>query len=393
MSDYNYGTDTILIVDDEPNNLKVLYNLLTEHDYEVRAARDGQTAITAAQDDTPDLILLDIKMPQMDGYEVCRRLKADPNTAAVPVIFISALNQVTDIVEAFQVGGVDYITKPFQFEEVLARVHTHLTLMHQGQHLALQKEQIEAMRRKDRERFKKVAQMRENFVRAAAHDLKNPLGIVMGYADMMLRMDTVRSDPRLRRIAEEIGHSSDNMLDLVTDMLEIMHLQSLQRLTLEDVEWGAFLEEELHKHQLHAHERDIEIELVKPQAVLYQALDKQHMQRALDNLVSNAIKYSPNNTTVTVQVTRDDEAVALEVRDEGYGIAQEMIHQLFDPFFRAPLAGKRIEGTGLGLAIVKEIVEQHGGHISVESQLGHGSTFRVHLPTSVRYTPAHEALI
>jgi len=132
MMTYNENEiNSILIVDDEPNNLKVLHNLLTQNSYTVRAARSGKSAIETAQLNPPDLILLDIKMPEMDGYMVCQHLKQDDRTQAIPVIFISALNQVEDIVKAFETGGIDYITKPFQFEEVLARVQTHLTLVRQ----------------------------------------------------------------------------------------------------------------------------------------------------------------------------------------------------------------------------------------------------------------------
>lgn len=382
MSDYDYGSATILIVDDEPNNLKLLYDLLIDQHFEVRAARDGETALAAVQDNLPDLILLDIKMPTMDGYEVCRRLKENAATREVPVIFISALNQVTDVVKAFQMGGIDYITKPFQLEEVLARVRTHLTLLYQRQHLAIQNEQIEAMRRKDRQRFDKITQMREHFVRAAAHDLKNPLGIIMGYADIMQRLDLVRSEPNLKHIAEEISRSSDTMLELVTDILEIMQLQSDYSLSFEDVNLQVMLTEHVEKHRFQALEHGIVITLTMPDAPLLHEVDAQYIQRAFDNLVSNAIKYSPDDTQIEIRLSATDEHTVLEVSDEGYGIDADVIGHLFDPFFRAPIKGKTIEGTGLGLAIVKEIVEQHRGRITVNSTLGAGSTFRITLPRS-----------
>ena len=156
MFDPYKSNASILIVDDEPNNLKVLHNLLSGNGYDVRAARDGHAALDAARTTYPDLILLDIKMPGMTGYEVCEVLKQDSALAEIPVIFISALNNVGDIVKAFEVGGVDYVTKPFQFEEVLARVKNHLTIVYQQRQLRSQSEQIEVMRQRDQKRFNKI---------------------------------------------------------------------------------------------------------------------------------------------------------------------------------------------------------------------------------------------
>ena len=171
---------SILIVDDEPNNLKVLHNLLTQNDYDVRAARDGKTAIEAAKATQPDLILMDIKMPSMTGYEACEILKQDEDLADIPVIFISALNNVNDIVKAFQVGGVDYVTKPFQFEEVLARVHNHLTIVYQQRQLRHNTTRSRGCANVTKSALTKLAKYVNNSFKRLPMTLKIPLAIVMG---------------------------------------------------------------------------------------------------------------------------------------------------------------------------------------------------------------------
>jgi len=382
MIDDFYATkDSILIVDDEPNNLKVLYNLLIEQNYEVRAARNGETALQAAQDDPPDLILLDIKMPEMDGYEVCSHLKADERTRDIPVIFISALNQTEDIVKAFACGGVDYITKPFQFEEVNARVKTHLTIVQQHEQVVMQQEQIAAMRQRDRELFDKLTATREKFVSAAAHDLKSPLSLIGGYASLMTRFEEVRSNPQIMECVEQIEQSSDEMLNLITDMLDYIRMQAATGLSYVVVDFATFVGQHVDKYLEVAEAQNVDITVNAPEDTLNVQIDQKLMGRVIDNLVSNALKYSPENTTVTIAVEQDSHKAALHITDEGSGIAEYDLETIFQPFYRTSQAMQSsVTGTGLGLSIVKEVVEQHYGRVNVESAIGKGSTFSVLLP-------------
>jgi len=377
---YATGTATILIVDDEPNNLKVLYELLARNNYDVRAARDGQTALEAIRAEVPDLILLDIKMPYIDGYEVCQILKSNAETRDIPIIFISALNQVEDIVRAFDAGGVDYITKPFRHAEVLARVRTHVTIVQQQQMLAFQREQIEAMRHRDRERFDNISRMREQFVSAAAHDLKNPLSLVTGYASMMRRYQEVRTSPELMECVENIEFSGKQMLELVTSMLDYIHMQSGVHLEVEKVDFGSFVFSHLESHMLTARQRQIRIKYSAPPSILDVQIDMRLMRRVIDNLLSNALKYSPDDTTITVAVREQGTFAVLAVTDQGRGIDAYEIPHLFDPFYRVKHPHQDIEGTGLGLSIVREILNHHLGRIEVASTPGEGSTFSVFLP-------------
>lgn len=380
QSDYGAPVDTILIVDDEPNNLKVLYDLLTQNSYEVLAARDGRAALEAVVAQRPDLILLDIKMPGMDGYEVCEGLKAHPETREIPVIFISALNQVEDIVKAFQGGGVDYITKPFQFEEVLARVQTHLKIIQQQQQLMMQQEQIEAMRQRDRERFDTITKMRDQFVRAAAHDLKNPLTLVTGYASMMKRFNEIRSDPQLKESVEQIEIAGNEMMELITDMLDVIRIQNGIELQLVSTQMNDLIAEQVNAHNLAAEQRQITLNLSLPEEDVVMDVDRRLIQRLVENLVSNALKYSPDGSRIDVVASVAENQFIFSVQDDGYGILPDDLPHIFDPFYRASTPAKNIEGTGLGLSIVKEIVDQHRGVVDVESIQGQGTTFTVYLP-------------
>ncbi len=381
LDEYYRLKDTVLIVDDEPNNLKLLYNLLIEHDYEVRAARNGATALEAAREMVPDLILLDIKMPDMDGYEVCTHLKNDPQTADIPVIFISALNQTEDIVRAFTLGGVDYITKPFQFQEVIARVNTHLTIVHQREQVLMQQQQIEAMRRRDREVFDKITQTREQFVRAAAHDLKSPLSLVGGYASLMTRFDEVRSNPQLMECVDQITVSSKEMLHLITDMLDYIQVQTVTGPSYVPVELHQIVSQAVTKFQNRENERGINIQYDTEDKNLVVKVDPKLITRVVDNLITNAFKYSPDETTIVVKMAEENGRAAVHVTDQGQGIPEYDLETIFQPFYRTSQAAQsEVTGTGLGLSIVKEVIEQHYGRVHVESAIGKGSTFSFYLP-------------
>jgi two-component system sensor histidine kinase/response regulator len=377
---------TVLIVDNEPHNLTMLDSLLTQYGYSVQAADDGKTALEIAHTSQPDIILLDIKMPEMDGFEVCQELKADPATREIPVIFISALTNVNDIVHAFQAGGVDYITKPFQFAEVLARVENHLTIIQQKHQLLEQSNQIESMRKREQRRFAQINQMREQFVQAATHDLKNPLAIIMGSADIMARFDEVRGNRHLRDCVQSIMESSKAMTDLITGMLDLLRMQSSLDLNFQPVNFMRFVDGQIQKHQSAALARSIKLTFASAVADFYVNIDEKLIGRVVDNLVSNAINYSHENTQIEVILSEDEKDVVLQVRDEGFGMSADDLQKLFTPFFRAKkLDGERvIEGAGLGLAIVKEILEQHRGRIDVHSKLGDGSVFRVYLPKHIQ---------
>jgi two-component system sensor histidine kinase/response regulator len=372
---YDANQITILVVDDTPSNLQALFDLLITQGYRLREARDGHAALNMVADSPPDLILLDIYMPDMDGYEVCRRLKANARTRDIPVMFISALSDTENIVKGFEVGGVDYITKPFQFREVLARVASQLTLVEQ-------RKQIEALRAKDRQYFESLNRMKDQFIQMATHDLRNPLNVILGYANVINRLDVAGHDQALRAQAvTSIQQSVDKMRTLVTDLLDLAQFETRSYLSITPVPLGAFLEKCLGGLHVIAIQKNTELVYTPPPDEVIVRIDESYMARVIDNLVLNAIKYTPGGGRVKVTGLCDAETVTIEVTDTGLGIPEEDLPHIFDAFYRVRHSEQEnVEGSGLGLSIVKTIVEQHGGKVDVQSDPGHGSTFRVVLP-------------
>src|SRR5258708_2135295 len=202
MSNSNPSKGNILIVDDTIANLDFLSSLLEHQGYEIRGVTTGQLALPAIHSEPPDLILLDIKLPDISGYEICQELKQDPTTSDIPIIFISALDEAVDKVKAFGVGGNDYITKPFQIEEVMVRIDYQLTMHRQRQQIEQQTAAIEALREQERAHFENLNRTKDQFLAMASHDLKNPIMVIMGMADLMLFLGTLdkKNEERLERI-------------------------------------------------------------------------------------------------------------------------------------------------------------------------------------------------
>lgn len=356
----------ILIVDDTPVNLTVLSTMLSDNGYRVRPAISGELALKAARKSLPDLILLDIRMPGMDGIAVCKALKADKLTCDIPVIFISALDDIADKVSAFQVGGVDYITKPFHFEEVLARVQSQLTLLYQRQQIIA------------------LSALKDQLLRMAAHDLKNPLQVIIGYADFLLNNIDLNSDPdKIQEYITRIAKSASHMQSLITDLLDLTHIEDGLQLATEALSLDSFLHEQISEFTLLAEQKRIALHYTRPADDLVVLADPHRLAQVVNNLVANAMKYTLEGGTVTITAARQDNRCAIQVADTGLGIPAEDLPHIFDRFYRGrSKAHQAVEGTGLGLSIAKAIVDQHGGQLSVESTPGQGSTFSVILPVN-----------
>jgi two-component system, sensor histidine kinase and response regulator len=370
------GTNTadILIVDDTTANLNVLSTMLSQRGYRVRAAINGDMALKSARKTPPDLILLDIQMPGMSGYEVCTQLKSDDRTSHIPIIFISALDAVSDKVKAFQVGGVDYISKPFQLEEVLARVQNQLTLYRQRQ-------EIEMLREKDRLYFEELSRTKDHFVSMASHDLKNPLSVVMGYVSLLEDCPSVRDDPVASRYLERIMHGAENMLRLITDLLDLARIETGLSLALAPMPLVPFLADCAANLELKAQEKQITLTYTPPEADFDVFIDESKIRQVITNLLSNALKYTSEGGRVELNAVKEQDHVHICIADTGLGIPDEDLPHIFDKFYRVRLEDHMaVEGTGLGLSIAKAIVEQHQGKIWAESKLGVGTTMHVALP-------------
>mgnify|MGYP005853022511 CR=1 FL=1 len=355
----------ILIVDDTPANLQLLASMLRERGYKVRPAPSGETALRAAQSSPPDLILLDITMPVMDGYEVCRRLKADERLRDIPVLFISALHEAEDKVRAFQAGGVDYVSKPFQLEEVEARVRTHLALRRQNVEL-----------KTNYARLRELEQLRDSLTHMVAHDMKSPLLAVQLSLDV-LRFSVPRSDRGITEILETARAGLNSVVQMIAQMIDVSRLETgSMPLDYAPSELGELAAEMIEKHRPIAGPRSLVLEHPAP---VVAEVDADLVRRVLANLIGNAIKFTHERGRIRVAVAASEGQARLEVTDDGPGIAPELHVHIFEKFGQVQNADAHL-GTGLGLTFCKMAVEAHGGAIGVRSSPGAGSTFWFTVP-------------
>jgi signal transduction histidine kinase len=380
MSDAATGPDQgdILIVDDMPANLRLLSQMLAGRGYKVRAVLNGARALAAAQVAPPDLILLDIMMPEMDGYEVCQRLKMNERTRDIPVVFISALGETEDKVKGLMVGGVDYIAKPFQLEEVLARVRTHLALRN------LQ----ESLRQEIAERDRLIAEL-DAFAHTVAHDLKNPLGLVLGYAESLIDDGEALPPETVKDSLQAIVRTTLRMNNIIEELMLLSGVRKTH-VEMQPLDMAGILPEVLRRLAplIREHKAEISLPDAWPQALSYGPW----VEEVWANFLSNAVKYGGRpprvelgadllpNPPVSAGEAGGGGMVRFWVRDNGDGISPQDQARLFAPFER--LSQVRIQGHGLGLSIVRRIVEKLGGQVGVESEgvPGKGSTFFFTLP-------------
>ncbi len=359
----NQNIPNILIVDDVAANLKVLGDMLKADGYKVRPVPNGSLALQVAEKEKPDLILLDIMMPDMDGYEVCRRLKEHKTLNDIPVIFISALNDTNDIVKALKTGGVDYITKPFQSEEVSTRIATHLKIRQQNQEL------------------QKHLADKDRFISILAHDLKNPFNALLGLSDLLLKNIREYDLDRIESFMSIIHNTAESTYSLLESLLIWARTQSgkipydPQNLNFNSLSFdvAAVL-------KLTANNKNISINLLNTEELNVIA-DNNMLRAILRNLISNAIKFTPNGGRIDVHAIQTDLQTTISVSDNGIGMTGETINKLFDITQTHSTPGTEKEtGTGLGLLLCKELVNKHNGAIWVESETGKGSSFKFSIP-------------
>ncbi len=353
----------ILIVDDIPANLKVLGDILKNNGYKVRPVPNGALALQVAEKEQPDLILLDIMMPDMDGYEVCRRLKIKEGLKEIPVIFISALNETNDIVKALNTGGVDYINKPFQAEEVLARVKTHLTI-------SLQRLELQKLN-SDKDRFMSIL----------AHDLKGPFNIIFGYLELLLRNLRKYDIDRIEKQLGYIDKSARNTYSLLDELLMWVRSQSgMLPFEPKELDFNELCNETIEILAPSALNKNISINNLLNEAFPIDA-DANMIKTVIRNLVSNALKFTQSGGRIDIFADRADDHVTITVSDTGIGMSPDITSKLFDITQKYSTEGTAHEtGTGLGLKLCKEFVEKHEGEIWVESEVEKGSVFYVSLP-------------
>ncbi|NEP42947.1 MAG: response regulator [Okeania sp. SIO2H7] len=417
---------SILVIDDIPANLSLLTQVLSESGYKVRAAPSGKFALKSVGKNPPDLILLDIMMPEMNGYEVCKELKTNPVTRDIPVIFLSALDEALDKVKAFEVGGADYITKPFQTVEVLARVENQLKAR------SLQLELVEknhSLEKAIQDLKWAQAQAIQNekmlalghLVAGVAHEINNPINFIFGnltpakeyiedlfkliktyqeqYSETNPAIETIFEEVDLDFIAEDLPQLLNSMqagaerIATIVGGLRTFARHDESEVKSVNVHDGIESTLMILQHQLRQTDTRPEIAVIKdygklPKVTCYAS----SLNQVFMNLIKNAIdaledtiiegKTVVNNPTIRIQtLTTTNQTVKIIIADNGVGIKSEVIKHIFDPFFTTKPVGK---GTGLGLfSSYRIIVEKHKGQLTCDSQLGEKTEFAIEIPVQL----------
>jgi len=370
---------TVMVVDDNVTNLQLLEMLLRMRGYQVQSFTSGRAALAAIASAPPDVILLDIAMPEMDGYEVCRRLKADARLAAIPVIFISALSATKDKIKAFSCGGVDYVTKPFQIEEVHARVETH----HKLRQLQIQLERQNCELQDNYDQLRKLEELRDNLTHMVVHDMRTPLAVVQMSVEMLKTMLTGLSEQE-SKLLDGALRGAQTMNRMTTQLLDVSRLEAGQMpLSKTACDLGPIARAALEAISPLLGDRHAVLDVREPLAAL---CDTVLLRRVLDNLLSNALKFTPPGKEITISIAREGDAAQLAVTDTGPGIPEEYHQKIFEKFSQVE-GEQQSKGTGLGLTFCKLAVEAHGGKIGVDSEAGRGSTFWFTLPLAAKAIP------
>ena len=370
---------TILIVDDMPANLEVVTSHLERQGYRAVVALSGDEGIERAEYVQPDLILLDIMMPGIDGFEICRRLKAGDRTRAIPVIFMTALSDTTDKLAGFAAGAVDYVTKPLNGAEVLARIESHLALYALRRQLAAQNAQLQqeiAVRAEAEAALQRSNTEFEQLAYVASHDMQEPLRKIASYLQLLSQ----RYQGQLDADADEfIGYAVDGakrMQALINDLLAFSRVGTKAK-PFAPADCGLIVKTALADLQFSIEDAGARVDVGDLPMVMGDATQLSQLFR---NLISNAIKFRRDEPPVVRVTSERSEAFwRFTVSDNGIGIAAEYFERIFVIFQR--LHGRsQYAGTSIGLAICKKIVERHGGQIEVRSVEGEGSEFAFTLP-------------
>lgn len=392
MAESQYN-ETILIVDDNPTNLEVLSKTLIQTGYQIAVAVDGESAVRLVEYQLPSLILLDVMLPGIDGFETCRRLKLNPVSQDIPIIFMTALTDTEYKIKGFSFGAVDYVTKPFHREEVLARVQSQIKLYTLSKALEVQNDQlrleiqqresVEFMLRQAREEAEKANEAKSHFLANMSHELRTPLNAILGMTEGLTDQIFGPINERQIKALETVDRSGTHLLELINDILDIAKIESGQtELECTLISVSSLCQSSLVFIKQQALQKRIQIETQLSADLPDLCCDERQIRQVLINLLNNAVKFTPEGGKITLEAQLSKPGfLRITVADTGIGIAPENIGKLFQPFIQIDCAlNRQYQGTGLGLSLVKRIVELHDGEVSLTSEVGIGSSFMIDLP-------------
>lgn len=356
---------TILIVDDNSNNVKIIAITLRAFNYKLVIATNGQSAIDMVEKTRPDLVLMDVMMPGMDGYETCERIKSKKENENIPVIFLTALSEKANIIRGFEAGGVDYITKPFNKEELISRVKTHLELKFTRDEL-----------QKNSNYLQSLNAVKDRMFSVIGHDLRSPLGSVKMTLEYLSETIEETSTEELKSTIDLLQKTTDEVFSLLENLLGWAKSQSgnllitKEPIDLMDLGYKVYL---LNKGNLKFKNIDFKLN-IQPGTMV--SADLNTITAVFRNLLSNAVKFTPDGGTISLVAKEVDDKILIEIKDSGVGIPPENLPKLFDSTMHLTTFGtNRESGSGLGLTLCYDFVKKNDGEIWAESTVGKGTSF------------------
>ena len=360
----------ILIVDDVVSNVLLLKILLSNEKFQVCTANCGNMCIEQAKAEKPDLILLDVMMPDISGFDTAVILKKDPATADIPIIFLTALNNPSDLVKGFQVGANDFLTKPFNKEELVVRVMHQITLV-----------AAKRLIQKQNEELRSTISNRDKMYSVIAHDLRSPMASIRMVLNLVVSaMSPEIIGPELYELLDKANRESEECHDLLDNLLKWTKSQTGRlNVVLQDLDLNDIIPGVVDIFEMIAQTKKIKLDYKATTDPMVVRADNDMLKTVVRNFMSNAIKFSPENSSIEIRMSRDGDFAKVSVKDYGVGIAPERLGGIFHKGETTYGTGGE-EGSGLGLQLCADFARKNGGDVMVESVLGEGSTFSVLVP-------------